>query len=654
MNFIEKSLCFCLFFVVIVFSQKAFASPDTIHVRAHENVDMVWFESYDETVEFPIEDKSFHKVWMHVTLGCASGGCSDWDYTVNLHLLTDDGEEFELGRLITPYGGFMRVGSNGFNNNWTHRYLYDVTDFVKLFSDETTIRAFYSGWSAGFSISIDFYFIEGVPEREVLAIKNIVHGSHNYSDAATYNNVHTPPVSLMTPEDTREARLRYLPSGHAFDNNVFCAEFCPRRYFLKVDGQQVGTGMIWKDDCGLNPLYPQGGTWVYDRANWCPGEAVPLHIYELGDMLVAGEEHTFDLDLEVFSWSGTQTPVYTTAFQVVYYGERNIVRDVELVDIIAPSTHEDFTRFNPICAQPVIRIKNNGLETSNEVKIEYGFPDGFSCTYTWSGELEFGEYADIELPALRWSQMDSENPLFFAEIMEVNGQADEVAYNNYKSTDFELPVLFPDFFVLNMRTNSRSQDFKYGIYNEDGSAIFERIPNSSNALFSDTLELEPGCYFFEIWDEQGFGLNDWPTGQGNGSVEFRRILTGNIFTGLRSIPRDFGTRYRINFTIGYSLEDEPDRGGCGFPVSATSLEPIDYEIKIYPNPAKDHLHISIDQHTDLYAIRLFGLDGRMLDNQENLIGTEFLYRLPAKLQSGFYILEVKTSAGFHYEKVFIE
>nr|MBS0036774.1 T9SS type A sorting domain-containing protein [Saprospiraceae bacterium] len=640
---------FVLFFG---FTATLWAFPDTTHVRVHDGVDMVWFERYDRTGYFPLEDKTFHKVWMVATLGCASGGCSDWDYTVNLHILDEDNQEFELGRLITPYGGYMANNSQGFNNNWSHRYIYEVTDFVNLFQDSTTIRAFYSGWSAGFSMTIDFYFIEGQPEREVLGIENIVHGSHHYTDANTYNNEHTPPVTLTVPEGTVEAKLRYLPSGHGFDNSVFCAEFCPRQYYLSVDGNQVGNGLIWKSDCGLNPIFPQGGTWVYDRANWCPGEAVPLHEYELGGSLTPGGEHTFELNLESYNWSGSQTPSYTTSYQVVFYGERNIQRDAELVEIISPSSHEDHLRHNPICAEPVVKVKNNGAEDIGELVVEYGFPGGYSCTYTWSGNLEFGESVEVVLPALRWSELDTDNPKFYAKIISVNGSEDEVDYNNELQSDIEIPRVFNDLFVLNFVTNSRSGDFTYGIYREGGDPVLERVPNAPNSLFSDTLNLEPGCYYFEVVDQQGLGLADWPTGQGNGSISFRRPI-GPIFTSFLSLQRDFGSHTRLNFTVGYSLEEEPDRGGCGFPVTVAENLSTKEEIEIYPNPAIDHLRIVSAEANEIKSIRLMDVSGSERFSIFQINSNEYRMEIPNNVISGFYLLEVRSQYGTITEPLMI-
>ena len=53
---------------------------------------------------------------------------------------------------------------------------------------------------------------------------------------------------------------------------------------------------LYKDDCGFNAIWPQGGAWIFDRANWCPGEAVPIFNHEITPYITAGDSATFDIN----------------------------------------------------------------------------------------------------------------------------------------------------------------------------------------------------------------------------------------------------------------------------------------------------------------------------------------------------------------------
>ena len=70
-----------------------FSSPllagegDTTWVRGHDLRDLVWNEAYDDFAEFPDGSTSYGRILLYFTLGCASSGCSDWDYTVLVSLV---------------------------------------------------------------------------------------------------------------------------------------------------------------------------------------------------------------------------------------------------------------------------------------------------------------------------------------------------------------------------------------------------------------------------------------------------------------------------------------------------------------------------------------------------------------------------------------
>ena len=59
--------------------------------------------------------------------------------------------------------------------------------------------------------------------------------------------------------------------------------------------------------------------------------------------------------------------------QLISYGEPNFKNDVELVDIIAPSNKDKYSRINPVCNNPQIIVRNTGANTIQSIHIEYGF-----------------------------------------------------------------------------------------------------------------------------------------------------------------------------------------------------------------------------------------------------------------------------------------
>jgi hypothetical protein len=85
--------------------------------------------------------------------------------------------------------------------------------------------------------------------------------------------------------------VRAVVTGHGMTPNTNNAgEFMPAGRTVTVNGQAFGN-LLWRADCYLNPCRPQGGTWKYDRAGWCPGALVrPWDI----DLARSGEVLTLD------------------------------------------------------------------------------------------------------------------------------------------------------------------------------------------------------------------------------------------------------------------------------------------------------------------------------------------------------------------------
>ena len=89
-------------------------------------------------------------------------------------------------------------------------------------------------------------------------------------------------------------------------------------HFLKVDNGTQFDWQVWKD-CGENPVYPQGGTWIYDRAGWCPGMATDVQVNDITS--IVGSNDSVLLDYGVTSASGTSN--YIVSNKLVTYGEYN-------------------------------------------------------------------------------------------------------------------------------------------------------------------------------------------------------------------------------------------------------------------------------------------------------------------------------------------
>ena len=107
---------------------------------------------------------------------------------------------------------------------------------------------------------------------------------------------------------------------------------------------------------------------------------IPEPYYLLGDAAYKGnasiltpyignDSTTFDLNMTPFTNVGNNSCSYNVAANLIYY--RNAVAniDLSLEEILAPSKRWSNARFNPICGQPKIKIKNNGSLPVQGIKI---------------------------------------------------------------------------------------------------------------------------------------------------------------------------------------------------------------------------------------------------------------------------------------------
>lgn len=610
-------------FALLYLSTTLLAGPgDTTVVVSHTNVDMTWYGNYDQWGVFPAPGTSYQQVLMEYTMGCATGGCSDWDYTTVIEFLDPTGimdstvlsidsisgdttwnvfevmRPFELGRVITPYGGYMRTNQNGYNNNWKHPFLFDITEFQHMLRDSVKIRAHYSGWSSGFSANIKFYFIEGTPPRDILHVERLYKVDASYSNSASFEANHLPPRQVYFAPNVQHAEITVATSGHGFDNNVGCAEFCQRNYQVYVDGMQRYVKSMWLDNCGLNPIYPQGGTWLYDRANWCPGAIAPAYKHNLTSFITPGDTSEIDVNLQPYTWSGTQAPIHIISSYVVSYGAFNYPVDAAVKEIISPNNISEHRRFNPVCDDAQIVVENRGANNITALTISYSVPGGPTWTHNWTGNLPYGNLAKISLPIPDYSYLSAAaTKAFTVTLSSINGSStDAVVWNNSKTSNYTTATEYTVPVYIEFRSNNGAWQNEYTIKDVNGNTVVSKGNFSNATIYRDTLNLPNGCYTFLMTDQSKNGIAWWANSEGSGYLRIRRVQGNNI---LFTFNPDFGTQARMEFIVNYDASSVAD-------LPETSLD-------IYPNPASESFIVSITgNHSRALREELVDITGRVV------------------------------------------
>ncbi len=655
----------CLLFLLLNVSPLAAADGDTTVVKAHQQVDLTWYKSYRDWAVFPDATNDWQEVMLKYTMGCASGGCSDWDYTTLINLMIPTGaldsniasidtisqsplvidtswnvfqvkERYELCKVITPYGGAL-------GNDWTRTFYFDVSDYYPLLRDSVEIEVFYQGWSSGFSATLDFIMTEGAPIRDVHSIENLYRGKFNYITTAAFESTHMPARALNLHPMAQHFNLKMAPSGHGFINALNCAEFCVKDYYVKVDGAQVAQQSMWRDDCGLNGLYPQAGTWLYDRANWCPGDRVNIYDHELD---LAGHD-SIDVDIEpyVYTVPANETPAnYNMSATLFQLGDFNRNRDLALDDILWPSDKDEYARFNPICSEARIRIRNEGGDTINAARIVYGIKGaGIWQRFNWTGSLAPLQSVEIELPMDSLKQWETAwiEPVFVARVEFVDGQVgDEFAGNDEAEAKVKLADRLPPVFRFELRTNNAASETFWRLEDADGNILYSGDNLSNSTTYRDTFNLSPGCYMLLIGDRDEDGLSFFANNDGSGRIILRNV-GGNFFS--ENINPNFGTEFRKYFTVGYGLSS---------PDVAVSPE---LNCSLFPNPAQDQFKIYFGEELKgELSLELRDIQGRLvLKQQFEMAGeTEQMVSL-ADLKAGIYTVSLQHAAGSWQDKLVI-
>ncbi len=644
------------------------ADGDTTRVLAHQNTDLTWYKSYKDWAVFPASSGNWHEITMRYTMGCASGGCSDWDYSTLVNLLVPTGaldsnvasvdtistnplsidttwnvfpvkEKIELAKVITPYGGALA-------NNWTRTFYFDVSDYYPLLHDSVEVEVFYQGWSSGFSATLEFIMLEGKPVRNVYQVENLYRGKFNYFSPSQFETDHMPARSLNLDSNASQFNLKMAPSGHGFINALNCAEFCNKDYLVYVDGQLVTQQAMWRDDCGLNGLWPQAGTWLYDRANWCPGDRVNIYDHDLSAYM--SNATSIDIDIEAYNYTvpNGETPAnYNMSAQLFHLGDFNQNLDLVLDDIIYPSTNNEYARFNPICNSAKIRLKNKGATTITSAEIAYGLKGNQNWqSHAWTGNLEPLQSIELELPMSQLSDWQSSNtPLtFIAQIERVNGQAgDEINFNNRRSARVALTEEFPSNIRFELRTNNAAAQTFWQLEDASGNVLASGDNLTNSTTYRDTFNLSPGCYMLLIGDRNKDGLSFFGNNDGSGRIVLRNI-GGDFFN--KTLNPNFGTEIRQYFTVGY---------GIGIDEQLAAQE-LNWEV--YPNPSKGEFTLFLPQEEkEEIRISLYTLDGKAVYQSLEKLGKGREISLQLQnLMPGVYLIKAEGAKGLYQERIVIK
>ncbi len=621
-----KKLLLTVFAALSVYA--ADAALDTTVVTSHQDVVIktdpgVGYTLYPQWAEFPGVATSYRKVLLSLKFECAPGlKCGELDYLNHVYLgrkggVTGPVLDYEIARYITPYGFYWNSAMN-----WDHNWYFDVTDFASLLHDSVEVIYKHTGYEGntdrGWKINVKFICIEGTPVREPIAVTKLWSDSYQMGNPANPVENHLVPDTNTLDAQTKAVRLRLINTGHGSDSAEGCMEFCSKYRSVKWDGTEISRKDIWRNDCGYNAVYPQAGTWIYDRAGWCPGSPVRYDDVDIAGV-TGGTQHYIDMDMQPYTAYKNFGNLMSTAFMIEYGDPANTI-DAELEAILAPSAEKENKRLNPICNSPIIVIKNNGKDALTSATIEYGAVGGTMSTFQWTGNIPFLESDTITLTTpVSWP---AGNGKFIATIKNPNGQADQFNDDNSQTSDYTAPEVMPKRIIIYFRSNKDASENYYRVINATtNQVVYDRGNFANETTYQDTLNLTPGdCYYFRFYDDGAStsvtninkdGLDFWAFTpyEGTGNLQIRNasgVIIKNI-TGGSSGPYgtkggDFGAWYNLYFT-------------AEFPLNTPKVGKVTAQVDIYPNPATTNVEVNYTMNSNKGEILLTDLQGRTLHTE---------------------------------------
>lgn len=548
-----KKIFIQVFFFLFFIPLHNYAS-DTIRITTHKKTIVQTnpsrgFNNYQSVSIFPDYKHNYRRINLSVTLQCPDGlMCGEWDYSDGIYIVPHSGEfkadTLEIARILTPYGRF-------YNEDWKFTFRSNISDFSTLLHDTVTVIYKHTGYEPandrGWKLTIDFDFILGTPAIECQKIIPLWNGNYSYGNPKRSIEEDLTQKAIQTDKNSYLIRLWLIQTGHGMDLKENCAEFCYKKRSIYFNQKLINQRVI-KKECASNPLYHQAGTWIYDRANWCPGDMPQPECFNV--FIHKDNEKIFNIDMEPYiADTGEVTAVYSFCSYAFVYKKPKHKDDVSIERVISPSADDMFSNVNPNIHSLKFEVRNNGNSVLRNLIIHYGFEKNDLKTYYWSGCINPCHVEEISIMTNINQSGD-----FLIMLDKPNGRKDQYPDDNIiVSTATGIPV-YPDVMILSYKTNNDTAHNSFLIRNIEGKTIFERKAGELklNQIYNDTINLIAGFYELKISDTAGDGLEFWANPEGG--MGYFRILTpeGKI---VKVFQADFGNEIRQVFQVKENNQD---------------------------------------------------------------------------------------------------
>ena len=462
-------------------------------------------------VIFPEGPEQWSQIIMHISVACPTTGCDPWDQAGKISMFKD-GQEYELGRFVTPYGKGC--------GPWD----IDVTDFKTLLTGKQKLQSFIQVWGpSGWLLTVTFEFIgtpTANPFQKITPLWSTDY--HIYGDPAIPYTL--PNFNIPIDAKSNSVSMRMTISGHGQGNTNNAAEFSQMTHQVYVNGSSAFSHFLWKTNCGSNTCSNQSGTWTLSRAVWCPGQGVNPIVNNLTGNVTPGTTATLGYVLQ------TYTNLLNTGYNGGSHTEPYYRIHAYLVE--SSDSAQNFSDFNnatatqitsPIGA-PVLSaaeivkavIKNNGSLPMTNPRMSYflngvriqtdtlfiTLNPGDSIEHTFSQTADMSVQNDYTLHALVTAADDANasDDVATKTIFQISGIT--------KTTgNIGLSVLpNPNNGIFHVQVSGVNGKITLEVYDLQGKIIYRHADLSNANQYETQIDLShavPQLYFIRLITENG-------------------------------------------------------------------------------------------------------------------------------------------------------
>ncbi|MCB0481983.1 MAG: T9SS type A sorting domain-containing protein [Flavobacteriales bacterium] len=560
----------------------------------------------------------------------------------------------EIGRFITPYGNNLSLGPDGFT------WWYDVTDYVQYLRDSVDLAA----GNNQELIDLKFIMIKGEPSREVLRVTKIWGQSSSLRYNNLDNDVSLPATKIGLDKRAKSFKVVARLTGHGHNSNdgnyPHCCEWKDNEHTLWVNGVRHHDWHIWQtNDCALNPVYPQGGTWPGAREGWCPGDVVKDEGIEITNK-VTSDSVTLDYSITPMPANnqGMGNGNYIVAMHLIQYTEPKYGNDLELVDVIAPSSHSKHERRSVVCENPKAVVRNVGRNTVTSFQINFMQMGGRPIYDKWTGTLEPQQQIEVEMAVKNPDFYSGSSEKLFRALVNIpNGVKDENTSNDLHEAYYNTPVLYDGPIRVSFKANLRPSENAYTIKDIHGNVMLSRSGFTSGQSVDDTISLGDGCYIFELTDAGNDGLDYWANPDaGSGYMRFYLLDADYKIKGVKAFNSNFGHSHKFSFTMNKALGGFPvlnpdtteDKSGFNPNFDWLSEEEISAKaneksqfLNVFPNPTSNTLNVELIALSGEFEIQIINSFGQVVQSKSIISDVQHTESTDvSSLDQGIYFVRV--------------